>query len=260
MLKRWIPALDQEVLRSRDFPMTSSKAIAGEPYGVLFGKKYQRVEEGQYEGNLIIGDNGWPIADTNSGIIGDPNPDWLLGWRNTFTWKGITVSGLLDIRQGGDMWNGTGGIMNYWGMGIETEQQRAVKGYVFDGAVNIGTSEDPVWEKNNTPVDFANPEHGLSSYKWVRYGFGFSENEIEDASWIRLREVSLAYSFPKTILSRIRMEDLTISLIGRNLFLHTSYTGIDPEANLTGVTNGFGLEYFGMPNTKSYSMNLRITF
>jgi outer membrane receptor protein involved in Fe transport len=263
--KSFINALDSSIgpggITLSGFPsMTSSKAIAGEPYGVLFGKRYQRVEEGQYEGNLIIGDNGWPIANTNSGIIGDPNPDWLLGWRNTFTWKGITVSGLLDIRQGGDMWNGTVGIMNYWGMGIETEQQRAVKGYVFDGVVNIGTSEDPEWEKNNTPVDFANPEHGLSSYKWVRYGFGFSENEIEDASWIRLREVSLAYSFPKTLLNRVRIEDLTISLIGRNLFLHTSYTGIDPEANLTGVTNGFGLEYFGMPNTKSYSMNLRFTF
>ncbi len=243
------------------FPsITTSKAIAGEPYGVLFGNKYQRVNEGSLEGTLIIGDNGWPLADSNSGIVGDPNPDWLLGWRNTFSWKGITLSGLLDIRKGGDMWNGTVGIMNYWGMGIDTELQREVKGYVFDGVRNTGTNEDPVWEQNNIPVDFADPQQGLSSYKWVRYGFGFSENEIEDASWIRLRELSLSYSFPQSLLGKMKIENLSVGLIGRNLFLHTSYTGIDPEANLAGVTNGFGLEYFGMPNTKSYSLNIRLTF
>jgi TonB-linked SusC/RagA family outer membrane protein len=243
------------------FPsITTSKAIAGQPYGVLFGNIYRRVEEGKYKNDLIIGDNGWPLTDSNSGIVGDPNPDWLLGLRNTFTWKGITLSGLLDIRQGGDMWNGTVGIMNYWGIGIETEQEREVKGYAFDGVVNIGTEENPVWEQNQTPVDFADPQYGLSSYKWVRYGFGFSENEIEDASWIRLREISLSYEFPISVLNKMKIEGLSISFIGRNLFLHTAYTGIDPEANLSGVTNGFGLEYFGMPNTKSYSMNVRLTF
>jgi TonB-linked SusC/RagA family outer membrane protein len=219
------------------FPsITTSKAIAGQPYGVLFGNIYRRVEEGKYKNDLIIGDNGWPLTDSNSGIVGDPNPDWLLGLRNTFTWKGITLSGLLDIRQGGDMWNGTVGIMNYWGIGIETEQEREVKGYVFDGVVNIGTEEDPVWEQNQTPVDFADPQYGLSSYKWVRYGFGFSENEIEDASWIRLREISLSYEFPISVLNKMKIEGLSISFIGRNLFLHTAYTGIDPEANLSGVT------------------------
>ena len=261
IVKELDPSIGVGGITLSGFPsLTSSKAIAGQSYGILFGKKYRRVPDGPHKDNLIIGDDGWPLADSNSGILGDPNPDWLLGWRNTFSWKGISISGLLDVRQGGDMWNGTVGIMNYWGMGIETEQQREVRGYVFDGVRNTGTVEDPVWEQNNTPVDFANPQQGLSSYKWVRYGFGFSENEIEDASWIRLRELSLSYSFPQTLLSKMKMENLSVSLIGRNLLLHTSYTGIDPEANLSGVTNGFGLEYFGMPNTKSYSINIRLTF
>ena len=260
LVKELDPSIGEGGITLSGFPsLTSSKAIAGQPYGVLFGKKYRRVVNGQFEGNLIIGDDGWPLADSNSGILGDPNPDWLLGWRNTFSWKGISISGLLDIRQGGDMWNGTVGIMDYWGMGIETELQREVKGYVFDGVRNTGTNEDPVWEQNNIPVDFADPQQGLSSYKWVRYGFGFSENEIEDASWIRLRELSLSYSFPQSLLGKMKIENLSVGLIGRNLFLLTSYTGIDPEANLSGVTNGFGLEYFGMPNTKSYSINIRLT-
>ena len=259
-VKELDPSIGKGGITLNGFPsITSSKVIAGEPYGVLFGNQYRRVEEGKYTGMLIIGSDGWPLADTQPGVNGNPNPDWLMGWRNTFSWKGFTLSALLDIRQGGDMWNGTGGIMNYFGMGKETENEREIRGYVFKGVQNSGTIEDPVWTPNASPVDFANPEDGLGSYKWVRYGFGFSENEIEDASWIRLREVSLSYSFPREILDRIRLESLIISFVGRNLFLHTSYTGIDPEANLTGVTNGFGLEYFGMPNTKSYSVNLNIT-
>ncbi len=261
LVKELDPSIGAGGITLSGFPsMTSSKAIAGQPYGVMFGKKYRRIQDGPYKNKLIIGDDGWPLADSNSGIVGDPNPDWLLGWRNTFSWKGITISGLLDIRKGGDMWNGTVGIMNYWGMGIATEEQREVKGYVFEGVRNTGTNEDPVWEQNNIPVDFADPQQGLSSYKWVRYGFGFAESEIEDASWIRLRELSLSYSFPQSLLGKMKIENLSVSLIGRNLFLHTSYTGIDPEANLSGVTNGFGLEYFGMPNTKSYSLNIRLSF
>ena len=114
-----------------------------------------------------------------------------------------------------------------------------------------------MWEENSTPVDFANPEAGLGANKWIRYGFGFSENEIEEASWVRLRELGLSYTFPESLMKSTR---LTVGFIGRNLWLSTSYTGIDPEANLTGSTNGFGLEYFGMPNTKSYAVNVQLTF
>jgi hypothetical protein len=167
---------------------------------------------------------------------------------------------LLDIRQGGDVWNGTSGVMAYWGMTKETADDREIKGYVFDGVVNVGTGENPEYVENSTPVDFHNPETGFNDNKWVRYGFGFSENEIEDASWVRLREVALSYNFPRSLISNIGLTDLSIGVVGRNLWLETSYSGIDPETNLQGTNNGFGLEYFGMPNTKSYAVNLRIGF
>jgi len=242
------------------FTSTTSRVIAGEPYGVIYGNRYERVEEGELEGSLVIGTDGWPIADPSQGAIGNPNPDYLVGWRNTFSWKGISLTALLDFRQGGQMWNGTSGVMSYMGMTKETQDDRNIRGYVYDGYVNTGTDEAPIWEKNATPVDFANPANGLGGNKWVRYGFGYSENEIEDASWVRLRELGLSYTFPSTVLDKMRLSNLSISLIARNLYLNTSYSGIDPEANLTGVTNGFGLEYFGMPNTKSYAVNLNISF
>jgi TonB-linked SusC/RagA family outer membrane protein len=252
------PSIGEGGISLAGFTSTTSRVIAGQPYGIIYGNRYQRVEGGANDGRLIIGADGWPIAAPDQGILGDPNPDWLAGWRNTFTWKGITLSGLLDFRQGGKMWNGTAGVMNYFGVTEETGTDRNVQGYIFDGVVNVGTTEDPVYEQNNTPVDFADPAFGVGGTKWTRYGFGWSENEIEDASWVRLRDVTLAYDFPKSLFkSNI---DLRISVSGRNLWLLTNYTGIDPETNLTGNSNGFGLDYFNMPNTKSYHANLTLTF
>jgi len=238
------------------FVSSSARVIEGQPYSVLYGNKYQYTDDNK----LIIGSNGWPLADTKQGVIGDPNPDWFAGIRNTFTWKGISLSALLDIRQGGDMWNGTSGVMSYFGMSKETETDRNIKGYVYDGVVNTGTADNPVYEENTTPVDFANPALGLGSYKWTRYGFGWTEDNIEDASWVRLRELTITYAFPQTLLQKTPLSYASLSFTGRNLWLSTKYQGIDPEANLTGTSNGFGLEYFGMPNTKSYGVALKVTF
>ena len=83
---------------------------------------------------------------------------------------------------------------------------------------------------------------------------------IFDASWVRLRDVSIGYSIPNDILSKINIADVRITLTGRNLWLNTDFPGIDPETNLTGVSNGYGLEYFNSPNTKSYNVTVNLTF
>jgi TonB-linked SusC/RagA family outer membrane protein len=239
------------------FTSASSNVIAGEPYGVLYGDAFQRNDEGK----LVIGSDGWPLTDPNGDqVLGDPNPDWLAGVRNTFSYKGISLSALLDLRQGGDIWNGTGGIINYFGTSQETADLRNVRGYVFDGVLlddegNVSTTV------NNIPVDYANPANGLGGNKWVKYGFGgLVEENIQDGSWIRLRELTLAYQIPSSILEKVKMSDASISFTGRNLWLKTEYSGIDPETNLTGSSNGIGLDYFNMPNTKSYGVSLRFSF
>ena len=157
------------------------------------------------------------------------------------------------------MWCGTCGIMNYFGTTKQSADERDDV-VVFDGVVNTGTSENPVYEQNNTAVPLANPATGLGSYYRVRYGFGYSEMEIYDTSWIRLRELTLGYSLPKSLLSGTFLGGVDITLTGRNLWLNTDYPGIDPETNLTGSSNGFGLDYFNMPNTKSYSATVKLTF
>ncbi|GJM31617.1 MAG: SusC/RagA family TonB-linked outer membrane protein [Saprospiraceae bacterium] len=240
--------IDQLSLAS--FSALSSLILEGEPYGVLVGTAYQRNTQGQ----MIIGADGWPLINTEQIKVGDPNPDWLAGIRNTFTYKGLRVSALLDIRTGGDIWNGTMGVLNGLGVGYESGRDREITGFVYEGVTESG-------EINTTPVDFANPANGTSGIKWKKNGFlGLAEDNIEDASWFRLREVVLSYTFPQRWFGTSLLKGATLSLSGRNLWLKTDYTGIDPETNLRGDSNATGWDYFNLPNTKGYSFSLNLNF
>ena len=87
-----------------------------------------------------------------------------------------------------------------------------------------------------------------------------TEMTIHETSWVRLRELTLSYTVPKSALESLPFSAATITLSGRNLWLNTDYPGIDPETNLTGASNGIGLDYFNMPNTKSYGGSINLTF
>lgn len=240
------------------FTSTSVELIPGQPYSSIYGNGWQRTDNG----DIIIGSDGWPLQDPDKKVLGDPNPDWTLGLRNTFEYKGVTVSALLDIRQGGEVWCGTCGIMNYFGTSqLSADERNDV--VVFPGVVNEGTTENPNYVTNNIPVALgqADPTASFSSFYRVKYGFGgISEMNIFDASWIRLRDVSIGYSLPATVLDRLNIGGLRFTLTGRNLWLKTDFPGIDPETNLTGATNGYGLDYFNMPNAKSYNFTVDFTF
>ena len=230
------------------FTSTSSEAVVDMPFGAIFGDGFRYDDDG----NLQIGNDGWPLVDPSKRVLGDPNPDFLLGLRNSFNYKGLRLSALLDIRQGGDVWCGTCGILDYFGTSLQSAEERDDV-VVFKGLLPDG-------EPNNIAVPVADPNSGLGSYYRLRYGFGgITEMNIYDASWVRLRELTLSYTIPKSAF-RGKVENMTITLTGRNLWLNTDYPGIDPETNLTGASNGFGLDYFNMPNTKSYAASLRANF
>ncbi len=246
------------------FTGIQSRAVAGYAFGTIFGGQWLRDDAG----NLVIENNpqssnfGYPILDPEEGVLGDPNPDWNMGIRNTFSAFGVSLSALLDIKKGGDMWNGTKGALTFFGASALTENRGEI--IVFDGvAGTLGdTNDDGVLEavtdgSANTvavPLDQA-------WYQGNGGGFGsVSETFVEDASWFRLREITLSYSLPKSITEKMRFTDLSLNVTGRNLLLITPYTGIDPETNLTGQTAGFGLDYFNMPNTKGFTLGLQAKF
>lgn len=233
------------------FTSVSSRVLPGESYGAIFGDKWLRNDAGQ----VLIDDNGFPIVDPTSGVIGDPIPDWQMGIKNTVTYKNLSLGFLFDIREGGDVWCGTCGIVNYFGVGQETADQRNVTDFVFDGVVQS------TGQTNTQQVALADPAAGLGGNRWVRYGFGgVGEDSVYDASWVRLREASLTYNFGEKLLNGTPLSSGSVTVSGRNLWLSTDYPGVDPETNLTGASNGIGLDYFNQPNTRSYAVSLKLNF
>ncbi len=227
------------------FTGTSSRAVAGQPYGVIYGGTWERDDNG----SIVIGADGYPVSSGISEVIGDPNPDWTMGIRNTFNYKAFTFTFLFDIREGGDMWNGTKGALTFFGTSELTENRGDV--VVFDGVTSDG-------QPNTKQVVLDE-----SWYSGNGGGFGsVAEHFVEETSWVRLRDVSISYSFPEKIIGPFKGVDFTLA--GRNLLLFTPFDGVDPETSLTGsagnatAQNGFGLEYFNFPNTKSISGTLRL--
>ncbi len=243
-----VPELSQDI-QLAGFTSTSSRVIEGQPYGAIWGDAFLRNESGQ----LIIDDEGWPQIAPDKKVLGDPNPDWVMGiGTHLKIAKNLSVSALLDLRQGGDMWCGTCGIMDHFGVSQQSAAERN-NFKVFDGVMEDGSP-------NNIMVGIADPEEGMGSYYRVRYGFGFSEMSIFDTSWIRLRRLAIQYDFGSMLPEKIPISNLSLSIFANNLWLKTDYPGIDPETNLTGTSNGFGIDYFNLPGAKSYGATVKLEF
>lgn len=239
-LPEGVPLLDFE---TTGVSSTRSVAIEGQPFGVLYGARFLRNEAG----DVLVGDNGYPLVDVVSGVIGDPNPDFMLGFRNTLKYKGITFTFLFDVRSGGDIYNGTKNVMNTLGTHKTTENRD--EDFIFPG-INATTGlPNTVAVKRNESYYAA--QGGLA---------GLSEAAIEDGSFIRLREVGLYYTLPAKWIEKSFIKGLNVGCSGRNLLLFTKYSGIDPETNLSGVSNSLGRDYFNMPNTKGVEFSLQLTF
>ncbi len=234
------------------FSGASIRAVAGMPYGTIFGGGWVRDENG----NIVIQDtaaddskNGYPIISNKEIAFGTFLPDWTMGINNSFNVYGVRFSFLFDIRQGGIMWNGTKGALTYFGRSKLTEDRGKAK--VFKGvkASNHGQANDIT----------VHPDA-----EWYRgNGGGFSNNSedfVEETNWIRLREVSFAYTFARNFFGTAYFPEITLSFTARNLWLSTDYTGIDPETSLTGASNSQGMDYFQMPNVKSFIFGVNFNF
>lgn len=227
------------------FVGSQTRAVKGEPYGSVFGDGWVRHANGQ----VLIGDNGFPSAAGQDKNIGNVLPNWLLGITNTVSYGNVSLSFLLDIKNGGYMWNGTRGAMLFFGTHKDTEDRERTD-YVFDGVRADGS-------KNTIQVQKGENWHRLGQ------GSGFSgpaEDYVEQTDWVRLRELTLSWRLKKDWVSKARVSDAELFFTGRNLWLSTPYSGIDPETSLIGQGNAQGLEYFNMPNTKSYMFGLRFGF
>ena len=250
------PNVDMLVLGGTD-PWSFIEPIVGaregDDYMSLYGYDWLRDDDG----NVIINDDpsspdyGFPIADMNTLVrAGKTTPDWILGWGNTLKWKNLTFSFLLDVKQGGMMFNGTKGNMYYYGTHGDQEDREPGDLVIFEG----------VKESDGSTNDI----QVVKDIDWYTRGgstkTGPSVPFIENSSWIRLREIMLSYRLDQKVLANSFVKSLELYLSAKNLWLSTEYTGIDPETSLNGSTNAQGIDYYNVPGTRAYTIGLRANF
>jgi hypothetical protein len=218
-----------------------------EPLGAIYGTTYLRDEQGR----KIIGDDGFPLVDGQLKKIGDPTPDFTLSLNPIIRWRSLEFSFVLEYSHGGDRWNGTRAYLDYLGMSEGSANNRNITGYIFDGVTSSG-------EANTVPVDFYDPARPLSENRWVRYGAtGVGEEYIEDATYLRLSNIGLAYTF-ELKKNGITFSEVKVGVKAQNLFLLTAYKGVDPASTLFGYSSGGGLDLFNQPSLRTYSFTLSI--
>lgn len=231
-----------------------SRLIPGEQYGIFYGNAFKR----NANGDILISPSGFPQFDPNGQqVIGNPNPDYLIGLRNSFAYKNFNLSFLWDIRKGGDVVN----VTAFWmgnGSGVAEHTTDRNKVVIFRGVIdNPGGDNDG--QVNNIPVTL-NQAAFQGSGAANAVGREMTERWIQDGSWIRLRDITIGYRIPTSIINKVGMSRANIGLYGRNILLFTNYGGIDPETNLNGPNGAAGLDAFTTPNMRSYGVTLTGTF
>ncbi len=224
------------------------KAPVGGSFG-LYGTKWKRSPDGQF---IINKNTGLRELEQNQ-FIGSVIPDFMLGINNNFSYKGFRLGVLVDIRQGGVFYSGTVSGLRSTGMAYETMENRDAT--FIDKGVN--DNGDGTYTPNQTPVQ------SMQDF-WGRYGAtANTEGNVFDASFVKLREVVFAYTFPEKIRPfKKAIKGLELGLEGRNLWLIQSHVPhVDPEMSYFGAGSvGDGVEFNSFPSTASYGLNLKIKF
>lgn len=223
------------------------------PHFITDQKGRQVIEDNSTDPNGTL---GYPIAGSQSTYAGNPNPDWTMGITNAFRYKRVRVSALVDIKHGGQIWNGTEGALIAYGRADVTVNRgmntvfQGVSGHLDANGNTVITGT-----KNGIAVP-------LNESWYLNNGGGFgsvSSQFVQPAGWVRLREVSISYRLDDSNFKKGPIKSIEITAFGHNLWLKTKYHGIDPETSLQGAGNSQGLDYFQLPGTKSYGFSLKVS-
>ena len=227
-------------------------AMVGHPIGVFYGLGYMHNADGTIKTTDGSGPDyvgltlkGAPVIDPNPKVIGDPNAHYTISWGNDFTYeKDLKFSFMIDAVQGQQIWNGTKGALYRFGTAGETADR--ADPWVFQGQQVTDASGKAVTRET------------YYRYYANSFSYGIDEPVIEDGSFVKLREVSLAYTWHG--LRDWKIEAATLTFTARNLLTWTKYTGFDPEINNFGQSESRGFDYFTIPTARSYRLNLSLTY
>lgn len=223
--------------------------IVGSSYGELVGYKYKR-HNGQ-----IVYENGIPQRADELSSLGNGVYNFTGGWSNAFKYKNFSLSFLLDFKVGAKLFSGTNYSLYSEGLHKNTLVGRTAEnpgGSVVGAGVMLDGSGNYV--PNTVAVDAQTYYSGISRNN-------IAEEFVYNANFLKLRELSLGYEFPQTMLTKLKVvKGLNVSLVGRNLWTIIKHTdNIDPEAAYNN-SNGQGLELNGYPATRSVGFNVNVKF
>jgi TonB-linked SusC/RagA family outer membrane protein len=223
---------------------TNIEARVGQPYGVIFGRVWQRDS---VTGKRLTS-GGLPLASSTLKVLGNVNPNWTGGVSNEFRYKNWTFSSLFDIRTGGQNFS----VGNWWGdyAGILAstlkgrEQDWNSPGLVVDG-IDVSTG------KANT-INVTAEDYHHNIYPVV-------EDAIYSTAFVKLREVRLSWDVPGNRLEALHLKALNVALVGRNLHTWTKFPNYDPENAANSGNGGQGFDMGALPTTRSIGLNFTIT-
>lgn len=224
----------------------------GDRIGDMWGTGYLRNDEGEF----IVDENGRFIVDNTLKKLGNYNPDFILGFINRFEYQGFQLGLVLDWRQGGTLISRTQALAGVAGQLAETSD-RPSEGIVIPGVVNTGTRETPSYVPNTIAIP-------AETYYRSFYDRNHEENNAYKATYLKMREISLGYSFTAENTGWAFLQEegrLKIALTGRNLFAISEIPHFDPEQlAVQGQSFVSGVEDMSYPTVRSFGLNIGLEF
>jgi len=257
-----------QILLGSSFGYAGSSAsiqlVEGEPFGNIYGRSYERYyENGEPEDNIyldedrpiVIGDDGFPVVNTEQKILGNTQPDWIGSIRNTFAYKNFNLSFLIDAKYGLDVYSQYDNFFTAFGITentLDREDTRVFEGVTADGQPN--TQE--VWLGQGIGPDGV--DYGAGYHRNVKRGS--TEEFVLDASYIKLRNIRLAYSLPGEMVSNLGFRGITLSTTATNIILYTPFSGFDPESRAGGASsNAQGFTALDYPGVSSFFFSVNLS-
>ncbi|WP_035647412.1 SusC/RagA family TonB-linked outer membrane protein [Flavobacterium sp. ASV13] len=249
-------------------------ASVGQAYGALYGTAYER----DANGNIVVGANGLPKADPTKKVLGHYTPDYLAGVTNTFTYKNLELSVLVDASVGGELFSGTNRTGNYTGVLAQTLPGRGAENgglsYYYPG--NNTSNPKTLVTGGAAPGGVAVYDDGMifggvfadgtpnnkviSAQEYYKASYNISEAYIYSSTYVKLREVRLTYNVDKKLAKKLGLQGASITAAGRNLlFIYKDVPNIDPETAFN-TGNAQGLESLALPTTRNFSLNVNLKF
>jgi len=246
------------------------EAVPGQSFGQIYGTTYVRTNPNSATGTMLISDvpgsgYGYPIVGSKSFALANTAPNWIGGLSSDFAFKGLHLGVVMSIREGGSMWDGTLGAMEYFGTAAATDNRNSSQAFSgnlghLDAYGNVAHFDNSGTQISGVGASTSASQPTNENY-WQNIGSSFvgpTSTSIFDASYVRISQINLTYDLPHRLISKAHFTKISFTVFANNPVLWTKYPGVDPETSLAGPSNGQGLDYFNNPGTKSYGLRLTL--